>query len=143
MKSEAFAILCCLCALFWAGAVRAAGPIQIEIVVSQISNQPGGIDERAKKLHRKLRREFRYQSLKVVQSKTFEIDVDEVASLELPNGRVVRVTPLLVDERGALLAVEVEGTLQTDLRVKSNHLVVIGAQRYGDGKLVISLQPRF
>lgn len=143
MKSEAFAILCCLCALFWAGPVRAAGPIQIEIVVSQISNQPGGIDERAKKLHRKLRREFRYQSLKVVQSKTFEIDVDEVASLELPNGRVVRVTPLLVDERGALLAVEVEGTLQTDLRVKSNHLVVIGAQRYGDGKLVISLQPRF
>ena len=143
MKSEAFAILCCLGALFWAGAVRAAGPIQIEIVVSQISNQPGEIDERAKKLHRKLRREFRYQSLKVVQSKTFEIDVDEVASLELPNGRVVRVKPLLVDERGALLAVEVEGTLQTDLRVKSNHLVVIGAQRHGDGKLVISLQPHF
>ena len=78
-----------------------------------------------------------------MQSKTFQIDVDEAATLELPNGRVVRVKPLLVDERGALLAVEVEGTLQTDLRVRSDHLVVIGAQRHGDGKLVISLQPHF
>jgi len=39
--------------------------------------------------------------------------------------------------------VDLEGTLQGDLRVKNGHQVVIGAQRVADGKLVISLEPRF
>ena len=29
------------------------------------------------------------------------------------------------------------------MRVRNGHLVVIGAERYEDGKLVIGLEPRF
>jgi hypothetical protein len=117
--------------------------VEVELVVSRISDEPGEIDPRARKLDRQLRREFRYQSLSVLQTKQLRLGIDEVGGLELPNGRKVRVKPLLVDERGALLAVDVEGSVKTDLRVRSDHLVVIGAQRHGDSKLVISLEPHF
>jgi hypothetical protein len=40
-----------------------------------------------------------------------------------------------------LLGVTVKGSLQTDLRIPNGHLVVIGAEGYQDGKLVISLEP--
>jgi hypothetical protein len=40
-----------------------------------------------------------------------------------------------------LLALTVQGTLRTDMRVPNGHLVVIGAERFEDGKLVISLKP--
>ena len=32
---------------------------------------------------------------------------------------------------------------RNDVRVKNGHLVVIGAERYRGGKLVVSLQPRW
>jgi hypothetical protein len=49
----------------------------------------------------------------------------------------------VIDERGALLAVDLEGSTKADLRVKPGHLIVIGAQGYQGGKLVISMLPEF
>jgi hypothetical protein len=115
----------------------------MEVMVSHISDRPGEIDARASKLDRKLRQEFRYKSLRVLQSRRLSLELDEVGSLNLPNGKYLRVRPLQVSDRGVLTAVSVEGTLETDLRIRNGHLVVIGAGRHDDGKLVISLEPHF
>jgi hypothetical protein len=117
--------------------------IDIELMVSHISDAAGGVDERGEELHAKLQREFRYQSLKVLESRSLRLALDEVGTVTLPNGKRARIRPLQLGEHGVLLAVDVEGSVQTDLRVRNGHLVVIGAERYRDGKLVISLEPRW
>lgn len=134
-----------LAGMLIAGAAMAqgAGRIAVEVLVCQTSTQPGGIDGACQKLHAKLRNEFRYESLKRVQSRSLQLALDEVGSVSLPNGKRVQVRPLQVDERSALLAVEVQGSVKTDLRVRNGHLVVIGAEGHGDGKLVIGLEPRW
>jgi hypothetical protein len=128
-----------------AGAARAQAPasVDVEVMVSQISDSPGAIDPRAGKLDASLQREFRYGSLKVLQSQRLHLALDQVGSLPLPNGSTLRVRPLQVDDRGVLLAVAVPGAVQTDLRVQNGKMVVIGAGRYEDGKLVISFEPHW
>jgi hypothetical protein len=123
------------------GAAAQQGPIQVQVMVSRISDAPGGIDARAQKLHQKLKGEFRYESLEVLEVRTLSLAVDQVGSVGLPTGKPARVRPLQVDGKGVLLAVQVEGVVSTDLRVQNGHLVVIGAGRHQGGKLVISLEP--
>ncbi len=125
------------------GAVAEQGPIEVELMVVHVSDEPGGIDARGQKLHGKLKDQFRYQSLEVLETRTLRLLANQVGSVELPNGKRVRVRPLQLDDASALLAVEVEGAVKTDVRVKNGHLVVIGAERYRGGKLVVSLQPRW
>jgi hypothetical protein len=129
----------------------AAGPtaaqseqrVEIEVLVSHISNRPGEVDPAGRKLDRKLRDQFRYESLKVLESRRLRLGLDEVGSVRLPSGKQLRVRPLQVGARGVLVAVAIEGTLQTDLRIRNGHLVVIGAEPYQEGRLVISLEPHF
>jgi len=120
-----------------------AGRVEIDVMISHISNRPGDIDPAGRKLDRELRDQFRYESLRVLESRRLSLRLDEVGSVDLPNGKPLRVRPLQVGERGVLVAVAIEGTLQTDLRVRNGHLVVIGAEPYEDGRLVISLEPHF
>jgi hypothetical protein len=117
--------------------------MDLELVVAHISEKPGRIDPRGQKLHEKLRQEFRYESLEVLESRRLTLRQDEVGRTRLPNGRMLLVRPLLVDGRGALLAVDWEETTKADLRVKSGQLVILGPQRYEDGKLVVSLEAHF
>ncbi len=118
-------------------------PIRFDVTVSQISEAPGPIDPRAAELDERLRREFRYESLKVLEERSMELGIDDVGGVDLPNGKRLQLKPLLLDAKGVLLSVDLQGTMRGDLRVKNGHVVVIGAQRFGDGKLVISLVPRF
>ena len=68
-----------LCVTVLAGALGAAPPaeaeptVRFDIMVSQISDQPGPIDPRAKALHEKLRREFRYESLRVLEKANMKL----------------------------------------------------------------------
>ena len=124
-------------------AAPAPTPIRFDVTVSQISETPGPIDPRAAQLDERLRREFRYESLKVLEERRMELGIDDVGSVDLPNGKRLQLKPLLRDAKGVLLSVDLQGTMRGDLRVKNGHVVVIGAQRFGDGKLVISLVPRF
>lgn len=126
-----------------AAAAKAEPTVRFDVMVSQISDQPGPIDPRAQQLHERLRREFRYESLRVLEEATMKLGIDEVGRLRLPNGKRLGLKPLLIDERGVLLAVDIDGAMQGDLRVQKGHQVVIGAQRYEQGKLVISLVPNF
>lgn len=131
--------------LLWAGIAWSQGAqrIGVQVLVCQTSALPGGVDPACSRLDAKLAREFRYESLKRLQSHGLSLAVDEVGSVALPNGKQLRLRPLQFDAHSALLAVDVEGSVQTDLRVRNGHLVVIGAERHGDGKLVIGLEPRW
>lgn len=125
------------------GAAQEARLVGLELMVSHASPKPGEIDPNAAELHSRLGKEFRYRSLRVISSQHMNLHVDEVGSMQLPTGSWVRVRPLDLDASGVLLAVDVEGSLQTDLRVPNRHQVVIGAERWEDGKLVITLEPRY
>ncbi|MCG8591576.1 MAG: hypothetical protein MJE66_19950 [Proteobacteria bacterium] len=121
-------------------AAQSPGGLVLAVQVVHISDAQGKVDPRAKRLHAKLRKQFRYESLRVLESKRLKLALNDVGELQLPNGRRLRVRPLVRDKRGALVAVDVEGALQTDVRVRPRHLVVIGAHSHKDGKLVISLE---
>ncbi len=130
-------------ALLGGGAVAQDQRVTVELTVSHLSKSPGSIDPKAAGIHARLRNEFRYESLRVLDRKRLDLALDEVGSVKLPTGRWVRVRPMHVGDRGVLLAVDVEGILQTDMRVANGHPVDIGAQSYQDGKLVVTLQPRY
>jgi len=115
--------------------------IDVELMVSHVSSAAGEIDPRGRKLDQKLQGQFRYESLRVLQVRQLRLALNEVGRVELPNGKSVRVQPLQLSGGGVLLAVDVEGAARMDLKVRNGHLVVIGAERYEDGKLVISLEP--
>ena len=112
------------------------------VMVVQTSNEPGSIDPLASRLHAELRDQFRYESLRVVASRELRLDLNQSGGLTLPNGRELRVTPMLIDDKGALLAVDLRGLVQTDLRLAPGRLVVIGAEAYEGGRLVVTLELR-
>ena len=115
--------------------------IDIDVIVSHISGLPGKIDPRGRRVHEKLRSQIRYESLRVLQQRRLDLRIDQVGSMDLPNSRKLRLRPMDVGERGVLLAVEVEGSLDSDLRIPNHHLVVLGTEAFEEGKLVISLEP--
>lgn len=117
--------------------------VTVEVTVSHALDAKGEIDPRGKELNAFLKPQFRYGSLKVIQVEKLDLALDEVGTLELPNGRKFRVRPLDIGPEGVLLSVAVQGTLWTDMRVRNRHLVVIGAERYEAGKLVIAVEPSF
>ena len=126
-----------------ASVASAQTAIEIEMIVSLASDEPGPIDPRARRIDQRLKKEFRYESLKVLDSKRKTVEVDGVMSIGLPNGKSAHVRPLSVDDRGALLAVDIEGAVKVDARATSGHLLVFGAGRHANGRLVVSLEPRF
>ena len=118
-------------------------PINVDVMVSHISDRVGEVDARARRIDEKLRKQFRYESMEVIERHRMVLDVDEVGTVELPTGHAFRARPLEVNERGVLMAVEVDETLKTDMRIPSGNLVIIGAEAYEDGKLVITIQPEY
>lgn len=116
-------------------------PILVNLMVAHLSNEPGGVDPAARKLDRKLRTQFRYQSLKVLEQRHLSLALDEVGSIALPDGRSARVKPIHQGPNGVLMAVDVEGAVKTDVRVQKCRMVVIRAGDYDDGSLVFSVEP--
>jgi hypothetical protein len=115
--------------------------VGVDVIVSHISSQSGTIDPRGRNVHEKLRSQIRYESLRVLQLEHLNLRIDQIGSLDLPNQRKLRVRPMDVGERGVLLAVEVEGFADSDLRIPNHHMVIFGTHPYEGGKLVISLEP--
>jgi hypothetical protein len=115
----------------------------VKVTVAEISNAEGKIDKRAERLDRNLREKFKYKSLRVIQERRLTLGLDEVGSVKLPNGRMFRVQPLNVDDRGLLMAVGWEGEVMMDMRAPSNHLLVIGGPTHGDDQLVVSIEPEY
>jgi hypothetical protein len=117
--------------------------VSLEIMVTHVSQAPGGIDPGGEELDKQLRNDFRYGSLKVLERRNLRLELDEIGQMKLPNGRWMRVRPLNVARNRLLVSVEVEGSLATDLRLANHRKVSIGSHRYKDGTLVITLEPDF
>lgn len=115
----------------------------VKVTVAKISDAEGKIDARAERLDRNLRKKFKYNSLEVIEERRLKLALDEVGSVELPGGRMFRVQPLNVGERGLLMAVGWEGEVMMDMRAPNNHLLVIGGPSHGDGQLVVSIEPQY
>ncbi len=115
----------------------------VKVTVAEISNAEGKIDERAKRLDLNLRKKFKYNSLRVIKERRLTLELDEVGSVKLPNGQMFRVRPLDLGDRGLLMAVGWEGEVMMDMRAPNNHLLVIGGPAYGDGQLVVTIEPQY
>lgn len=120
-------------------AAAEAEQFEVEVMVSQIGEGAGGVDPAGSKLHAKLQKQFRYESLKVLKTRTLRLSLDQVGTVALPNGKPLQVRPLQLTDRGLLLAAHV-GDIQTDLKLRKGHLVVIDAGRHADGRLVVSFE---
>lgn len=117
--------------------------IPMNVLVTQLSNQGKGVDRDARELDGKLRGQFKYDSLQVLQKRRIDLKLDEVGTIRLPNGRVARVQPIHRSEEGVLMAVDVENAAKIDARVRNHNLLVIRAGKYDDGDLVLSLEPDY
>jgi hypothetical protein len=115
--------------------------IEVRLMVSHASSRPGPVDPAAADLHQSLRSDFRYNSLRVIERRRLALGAGESGGLELPNGKRVSVRPIQFGPGGVLLAVDIENTLHTDVRVPDRRPVVIGVDRYDGGKLILSLEP--
>jgi hypothetical protein len=132
------------------GAAQQAQPVgpspkqvRVTVVVNHVSQHPGPVDPAAAKLERRLRQDFKYKSVRVIETQHMALALNQTGSLTLPTGRTLKVKPRKLGQRGVLMWVEIEGTLRTNLRVPNHHQVVIGAQSYQDGKLVVTLEPEY
>jgi hypothetical protein len=117
--------------------------VGFSVIVSHVSPRPGPIDPSAEAILRRLRDEFHYESLRVLERRRMELRMQEIGGLVLPTGKRVEIRPLAVSPSGVLVAVEIPGTLQTDVRVPNRKIVVIGVDRYQEGKLILSLEPNY
>ena len=115
--------------------------VAIKVIIAHLSDEPGKIDPRASRLHEELKGQFRYGGIKVLSTVTHHLAVHEIARDDLPSGRRLMVKPILIEGKSVLISVDVSGLVQTDMRLKSDQLVIIGAEKYRDGKLVIALEP--
>lgn len=119
---------------------QTARRVALSLTVSHASPHPGPIDPEAARLHESLR-EFRYQSLRVIERRRLDLRTGEIGGLELPTGKRVQVRPLHMGPAGVLVALDIENTLHTDMRLLDRKPVVIGVDRYDDGKLILTLEP--
>lgn len=129
----------------------AAGPaigqavrrVRLDLTVSHATMQPGPVDPTAAELQASLREDFRYESIRVLERRRLDLKLQEIGGLDLPTGKRVRIRPLHMGEGGVLLAVDIEDTLHTDVRIPDRRPVVIGVDRYLDGKLILTVQPDY
>jgi len=134
----------CGAALAPAGVLaQVADSVGLSLTVSHASPKPGPIDPGAAEIHRQLRHLFRYESLRVIEQRHVQLRMQELGGIDLPTGKRVEFRPLSITTTGVLIAVEIPGTLQTDVRVPNRKQVVIGVDSYQDGKLILTLQPDY
>ena len=117
--------------------------VPVNVMVVQTSNQKGAIDPRAQELHDKLKKQLRYRSMRVLQEQRVDLEMNQVGTVDLPDGRKVRMRPLHKGVRGVLMAVDVQGAVKLDARAPNHHKVVIGAGEYEDGNLAVSIEPDY
>ncbi len=138
-----------LASLLAAGAASAEGEkIQVDVLVTHVSQKPASDLNRllpkpgadSNRLRQKLQQHTNLKHFELLKRESLHLDVDEVGTVDLPNGKRVHVRPLSVTEGGVLLAVAFEGGPQMDVKARRNKLLVVGGDSYEDGRLVVSLE---
>ncbi len=126
-----------------AGGARRSDRVPVNVMVVHTSNEQGGVDPAAKDLDDKLKGQLRYNSMRVIQKERVDLQVDRVGTVDLPDGRKVKMRPMHKGAKGVLMAVDVEGAVKLDARAPNHHKVVIGAGQYEDGNLAVSIEPDY
>jgi hypothetical protein len=106
-----------------------------------VSSEPGSIDPRARELASMLEKEFKLQTLRVLQMHQMSLAMRQMGQVELPTGHWVSIQPEEITAQGLRMGVEVQGMLRTHVRVPSGNQVVIGAYSFEDGRIVVRLAP--
>ena len=122
---------------------QAGDRVPVNVMVVQTSNHKGEVDPRAQELHEKLRKQLRYKSMRVLQEERVDLQMNQVGTVLLPDGRKVRMRPMHKGAKGVLMAVDVQGAVKLDARARNHHKVVIGAGEYEDGNLAVSIEPDY
>jgi len=117
--------------------------VPVNVMIVQTSNQKGEVDPRAQELHQKLKKQLRYKSIRVIQEQRVDLEMNRVGTVDLPDGRKVRMRPLHKGAKGVLMAVDVQGAVKLDARAPNHHKVVIGAGEYENGNLAVSIEPDY
>src|SRR5262245_48943665 len=134
-------------ALLAVNAVGAQTPgsdlVPVNVMVVHTSDAQGGVDPRARELDEKLKKQLRYNSMRVIQQERVDLEMNRVGTVELPDGRKVRMRPMHKGAKGVLMAVDVQGAVKLDARARNHHKVVIGAGEYEDGNLAVSIEPDY
>jgi len=117
--------------------------VPVNVMIVQTSNQKGEVDPRAQELHQKLKKQLRYKSMRVIQEQRVDLEMNQVGTVDLPDGRKVRMRPLHKGAKGVLMAVDVQGAVKLDARARNHHKVVIGAGEYQNGNLAVSIEPDY
>ena len=87
---------------------------------------------------------FNFQSHRVLQSKSFRLEMNQEGKLRLPNGKNVKLRPTGRDGNQLMLHVEVEGATRSDLRMRNGKRVTIRHPApYEGGNLLVHLESRF
>lgn len=147
-RAGAAIALAALCALAGVAAAqddggRRSDRVPVNVMVVHTSNEKGGVDPAAKELDDKLKKQLRYKSMRVIQQERVDLEVDRVGTVQLPDGRKVRMRPMHKSSKSVLMAVDVEGAVKLDARAPNHHKVVIGAGEYEDGNLAVSIEPDY
>ena len=112
-------------------------------MIVHTSEGDGGVDPRARELDEKLKKQLRYKSMRVLQEQRVDLEMNQVGTVELPDGRKMRMRPLHKGAKGVLMAVDVPGAVKFDARARNHHKVVIGAGEYEDGNLAVAIEPDY
>ena len=125
------------------GAAPVPNHVALLLMVSHVTVEPGPVDPSAVSIHRRLHDEFQFQSFRVLERHSMDLRLQEVGGVVLPTGKKVELRPIALSPSGVLIAVDIQGTLQTDVRVPNRKQVVIGVGHYEDGKLLLTLEPNY
>src|SRR5262245_24332689 len=120
---------------------QASDRVPGNVMVVHTSNRKGEVDPRAQELHERLRKQLRYKSMSVLQEERVDLQMNQVGTVELPDGRKVRMRPMHKGTNGVLMAVDVQGAVKLDARARNHHREVSGAGEYEDGNLAVSIEP--
>jgi hypothetical protein len=117
--------------------------VPVNVIVVHTSDGEGGVDPRARDLDEKLKKQLRYKSMRVIEQQRVDLQMNHVGTVQLPDGRAVRMRPIHKGTKGVLMAVDVPGAVKLDARAPNHHKVVIGAGEYEDGNLAVSIEPDY
>ena len=144
--NRGWALLLCAfyCAAPTAQAEDVGAEIPIRLTVAHVSTGEGGVDPRARKLREMLERQhIRYPSIRVLQERVVKLRVGELGRFPLPQAGQLNIRLMHLDASGLLMALDVEGGMKTDVRLRDDHMMVLDAGPLGDGKRVIAIQPDY
>ncbi len=118
----------------------AAPPSRVREVEDRIQQTESELDERVSGIEAQLRGRAVYDEIHFLERHRMVLAPDEDGILRLPTGHAFRAHLDKVDERGAVMVVEVEDRLRTGVNVASGRPLVLIVAPYQDGDLVISVE---